>query len=345
MNVNLENIIARRCQRSYHWCVTGAAGFIGSHLVASLLENGQHVVALDNFSTGKQANLDAVRMQVGADAWSRFHLLQGDVRDPAVCRLAVKGVDHVLHQAALGSVPLSLEKPLDCHAANVTGCANMLEAARQEGVATFVYASSSAVYGDDPGLPKSETTTGALRSPYALSKSINEQYADLYARCYGLRTIGLRYFNVYGPRQDPNGAYAAVIPRWFHALAHGQAPRINGDGLTTRDFCHVSDVLRANILAATSEDPTFSGQVFNIASGTAVTLLELFALIREITAVSNPLAARIAPEYGESRPGDIRHSLADIRKSMDMLGFSPDVTLREGLAATAAWYLNSDRQP
>jgi len=327
---------SRLCDR---WLVTGAAGFIGSHLVCGLLERGQEVVAFDDFSTGTQANLDAVRRLVGPAAWSRLRLIEGDVREPADCRRAVAGAAYVLHQAALGSVPLSLDAPLTCNAVNVDGCVNMLEAARQEGVSTFVYASSSAVYGDDPRLPKSEAMTGTPLSPYALSKIINEQYAGVYARCYGLRVVGLRYFNVYGPRQDPNGAYAAVIPRWFGALARGEIPRINGDGLTSRDFCHVSDVVRANILAATSDNPALSGQTVNIAGAVAVTLLELFEIIRDLAAASHPQAARVVPVHDAPRLGDIRHSLADIGKAIEMLGFQPQVSLRQGLAATAAWYL------
>lgn len=323
----------------FRWCVTGGAGFIGSHLVATLLGAGHEVTALDNFFTGSHANLKAVRAQVGQAAWSRFRLVRGDVRDLAACRKAVAGARHVLHQAALGSVPLSLEEPLTCHDVNVTGLANMLEAARGEGVAALVYASSSAVYGDDPSLPKTEAQIGAPLSPYALSKRANEEYAEMYARVYGLRVVGLRYFNVYGPRQDPAGPYAAVIPRWFAALARGEAPRVHGDGLTTRDFCHVSDVVRANLLAATSHEPELPGTVCNVAGGAAVTLLELFRRIRDIVARRHPTAASIEPLHDAPRAGDIRHSLADISRAARLLGFVPSLSLEKGLAVTASCYL------
>jgi len=326
-------------ERPVRWCVTGGAGFIGSHLVAALLELGQEVVVLDNLSTGKITNLDAVRCLVGNAAFAKFRLLRGDITTPSDCLQAVAGATYVLHHAALGSVPLSLADPLGCNAANVTGCLNIFDAARQAGVSSVVYASSSAIYGDDPVLPKTESMAGAALSPYALSKTMNELYADVYARCYGLRTIGLRYFNVFGPRQDPAGAYAAVIPCWFDDLARGQAPRINGDGLTTRDFCYVSDVVRANILAATSDNPTLPGQVINIGGGTAVTLLELCDAIRGVAACTHPRAAHIVPVHDAPRPGDIRHSLADVSKAFDLLGFSPTVSLSQGLAAAANWYL------
>lgn len=339
--LTLPNSVRFRLEeRPVRWCVTGGAGFIGSHLVAGLLECGQEVVALDNLSTGKMANLEAVRGLVGEAAFARFRLIQGDIINPDDCLKAVSGATYVLHHAALGSVPLSLSNPLGCNAANVTGCLNIFEAARQTGVSSVVYASSSAIYGDDPVLPKTESMAGVALSPYALSKTINELYADVYARCYGLRTVGLRYFNVYGPRQDPAGAYAAVIPCWFDALARGEAPRINGDGLTTRDFCYVSDVVRANILAATSDNPALLGQVVNIGGGTAVTLLELCDAIRDVTARTHPRAAHIVPVHDAPRPGDIRHSLADISKASDLLGFSPTVTLPQGLAAAANWYLD-----
>ncbi|WP_300156633.1 SDR family oxidoreductase [Solidesulfovibrio sp.] len=339
MSALLDRLRHKLAQRPARWCVTGAAGFIGSHLAAALLALGQDVTVLDNLSTGRMANLDAVRALVGEAAYARLRLVRGDITDPGDCREAVSDAAYVLHHAALGSVPLSLEDPLGCNAANVTGCCNMLEAARTQGVAAFVYASSSAVYGEEPGLPKTEDMRGAPLSPYALSKTVNELYADVYARCYGLRVVGLRYFNVFGPRQDPNGAYAAVIPRWFDALARGEAPQINGDGLTTRDFCYVADVVRANLLAATSDDPALSGQVCNIGSGKAVTLLELFAAIRDTAATRHPGAARIEPVFGPPRAGDIRHSLSDISKAARHLGFTPQFSLRQGLEAAADWYL------
>jgi UDP-N-acetylglucosamine/UDP-N-acetylgalactosamine 4-epimerase len=323
------------------WLVTGAAGFIGSHLTQALVARDQEVVGLDNLSTGTLANLDDVRACVGEKAWRKFHLIQGDICDPATCRQAMVGVTRVLHQAALCSVPLSIEKPLACNASNVTGCLTVLEAAREAGIQSFVYASSSAVYGDDLALPITETMRGTPLSPYALSKTIDEQYADLYARCYGLQTVGLRYFNVYGPRQDPNGAYAAVIPRWFAALSHGVAPEIFGDGLATRDFCFVKDVARANILAAMQNGLSRVGHVANVGGGQAVSLLALLEILRETAVTARPELPGMPPRHMPPRAGDIRHSLADVTMANNLFGFSPTVSLREGLALSADWYLGT----
>lgn len=343
MVVELPSDMGRRLGAvSARWLVTGVAGFIGSHLAAALLSLGQTVVGLDNLSAGHTANLEAVRGEVGPEAWARFTFLRGDVRDVDTCRRAVAGVSVVLHQAALASVPASLDDPLRCHANNVTGCCNVFEAARQAGVARVVYASSCAVYGDDPTLPKAERLAVAPLSPYALGKVVNEAYADLYARCFGLVVVGLRYFNVYGPRQDPQGAYAAVIPRWMAALARGEAPVIFGDGGTTRDFCHVGDVVRANLLAALAEGPDLAGKVVNIGSGQGLSLLDLFAAIHRAVAAIRPGTAAVAPRHLPARQGDIRHSLADVSLARTLLGFVPTISLEHGLALTAPAYCPAD---
>lgn len=326
------------------WLVTGAGGFIGSHLVARLLDLGQSVVALDNFATGRLENVLAVRGKAGENA-RLLHLRVGDIRNPKDCRDAMQhqgvAVDFVLHQAAIGSVPRSIDFPLETHAANVTGFVNMLVAARDAGVAHFVYASSSAVYGDSPTLPKVEGSEGKLLSPYALSKWINEEYAANFATVYGFNSIGLRYFNVFGARQDPNGPYAAVIPRWIDALLHGQACVINGDGETSRDFCHVDNVVQANLLAATTTDPASLNQAYNIAVGDRTTLNQLHDMLRDGIAQSRPEIAHLRPEYAPFRAGDVRHSLADIGKARRLLGYAPHVTVESGIARTIADYLSS----
>ncbi|HET7366185.1 MAG TPA: SDR family oxidoreductase [Burkholderiales bacterium] len=309
------------------WLVTGAAGFIGSHLAERLLALGQTVVGLDNFATGKRENLPA-----------GIRFIEGDIRSFDACERACAGVDVVLHQAALGSVPRSLEDPIASSAANVAGFLNMLVAARDAGVERFVYASSSAVYGDHPILPKVEPITGRALSPYGLTKQVNELYADVFDACYGYKAIGLRYFNVYGPRQDPNGAYASVIPAWIGALLRGQVPYINGDGSAARDFCHVDNVVQANLLAATVEDPAALGQAYNIALGDQTTLLELYALIRDGVARRFPEARAVNAVHRESRRGDVQFSRADIGKAERLLGYHPAVRIREGLAQTIAWY-------
>lgn len=328
------------------WLVTGAAGFIGSHLVQELLAEGQQVVGLDNFATGHRANLDAVRDALGADAWGRFRFLEGDITDAHACRTALTGVDYVLHQAALGSVPRSIEDPWESHRANVDGFLTMLLAARDAGVRRFVYASSSSVYGDAPQQPKVEGDEGEPLSPYALTKSIDEQYAHLFARVYGMNTIGLRYFNVFGPRQDPNGPYAAVIPRWIAILLAGEECVINGDGETSRDFCYVQNVVQANLLAATAPDAGALDRVYNIAVGERTTLNELFVLIRDgLAALAPDLANRLPrePVYGPFRAGDVRHSLADIAAAERLLGYAPAYRTPAGIRATLEWHLHTLR--
>jgi UDP-N-acetylglucosamine 4-epimerase len=326
----------RRAPRT--WLVTGVAGFIGSNLLETLLRLEQRVVGLDNFATGKRPNLDQVRALVSPEQWSQFTFIEGDIVDVEVCRRACTGVDVVLHQAALGSVPRSLENPLATHAANVTGFLNMLVAARDAAVARFVYASSSAVYGDAPELPKTEARIGRPLSPYAASKWINEIYADTFARVYGLQTVGLRYFNVFGPRQDPEGPYAAVIPQWIAALLRRQPVFINGDGETSRDFCHVENVVQANLLAATTPNTAALNQVFNIALGRRTTLNELFALIQNGLRRRDPALPETQPVYRDFRPGDVRHSLADITKARRLLGYEPTCNVEEGLERALDWY-------
>jgi len=333
-----DTLQTRLIQTPQRWLVTGAAGFIGSHLLETLLKLGQQVVALDNFSTGKQDNLEQVHALVGEAAWRRVRFVEGDIRDLATCREVMAGVDRVLHQAALGSVPRSLEDPITSHQSNIDGFLNMLVAARDAGVKRFVYAASSSTYGDHPGLPKVEDAIGKPLSPYAVTKLVNELYADVFARCYGLPSLGLRYFNVFGPRQDPNGAYAAVIPAWFSALIKNEPVYINGDGETSRDFCFVQNVVEANLQAALAEQPEAVNQVYNVAYGERTTLNQLFELIREQVAHYLPERAAAAPEYRDFRAGDVRHSLASIDKARDLLGYAPQFSARDGLKSAADWY-------
>jgi UDP-N-acetylglucosamine 4-epimerase len=321
------------------WLVTGAAGFIGSGLVEKLLASGQSVVGLDNFATGKPANLTDVRRRVGESAWGGFSFREGDIRSLDACREACSGVDLVLHQAALGSVPRSLEDPIASHESNVNGTLNMLVAARDAGVGRFVFASSSSVYGDDPNLPKVEIRTGRPLSPYAVTKAAGERYVEVFGAAYGLPVASLRYFNVFGPRQDPDGPYAAVIPRWVSALVRGAPVQIFGDGETSRDFCYLANAVQANLLAATASDPAALGQAFNVAVGQRTTLNELFRKLRERLAGRVPGAENVEPEYREFRPGDVRHSLADTSRAEDLLGYRPTHSLDQGLDEAMDWYL------
>lgn len=321
------------------WLVTGGAGFIGSHIVERLLLQGQRVTVLDNLSTGHQRNLDSVIAACGAEARNRLHLVEGDLMDPDACRHACAGAHYVLHLAALGSVPLSMEQPLKNHETNVSGMVHLLEAARGAGVRRFVYSSSSAVYGDGPGLPKTETMAPAPLSPYAASKWIDEIYASIWQRCYGLETVGLRYFNVFGPRQDPAGAYAAVIPAWVDSMINGRPVVINGDGLNTRDFCYVGNVVEANLLAALGRHPDLPGAVCNIATGGRTTLLELFHTLRATLLEKRPGTSVPDPVHGPPRPGDIVHSQADISRATELLGYLPQTDLLEGLRRSMDFYL------
>ena len=325
-------------ERPRRWLVTGSAGFIGSHLVEALLRFGQHVVSLDNFATGYRRNLDEVRAAVGEDAWQRHRFVEGDVTDVAFCRQACDGVSIVLHQAALGSVPRSIADPLLTHASNATGFLNMLVAARDAGVARFVYAASSSTYGDHPGLPKVEDAIGRPLSPYAVTKYVDELYAQVFARCYGIAATGLRYFNVFGPRQDAEGAYAAVIPRWVAAMLAGTPIVIYGDGETTRDFCYVGNVVQANLLAATAPEATVSGQVYNVAVGGRISLNDLYSALRDLVAERHPGLAVAAPIHEDFRAGDVRHSQADISKAVDAFRYAPTHELRAGLREALPWY-------
>jgi len=320
------------------WLVTGVAGFIGSNLLEALLRLDQRVVGLDNFDTGKRANLEQVRALIPPAQWARFRFVEGDIADAATCQAACAGVDLVLHEAALGSVPRSIAEPLASHRANVTGFIQMLLAARDAKIKRFVYASSSAVYGDYPDLPKVEDKIGKPLSPYAATKAMNEVYAEVFARTYGVECIGLRYFNVFGPRQDPEGAYAAVIPKWIAALLRREPVRINGDGETSRDFCYVENVVQANLLAAASENPGAVNQVYNIAIGERTTLNELFQLLQSGLRKRDPAMPPQTPVYGDFRPGDVRHSHADISKAARLLGYAPTHRIREGLEAAFDWY-------
>lgn len=325
-------------ETSRRWLITGVAGFIGSNLLESLLEHEQCVVGLDNFSTGHRHNLEEVREAVSPQQWKNFQFLEGDIRDLNTCHEVCSDIDFVLHQAALGSVPRSVEDPITTNASNITGFLNMLVAARDCGVRRVVYAASSSTYGDHQALPKQEDHIGKPLSPYAVTKYVNEVYADVFGRTYGLDCVGLRYFNIFGKRQDPHGAYAAVIPQWFLGLLRKQDVWINGDGETSRDFCFIDNCVQANILAATSPRPDLSGQVFNVACGERTTLRELFAFIREEATRFAPYCATAEPRYREFRTGDVRHSLADISKAERLLGYAPAYRLREGLSLAAPWY-------
>ncbi len=321
------------------WLVTGVAGFIGSNLLETLLKLNQQVVGLDNFSTGFQHNLDEVKTNVTAQQWDAFRFVEGDIRDVETCHGACKDMDYVLHQAALGSVPRSIEDPLTTNANNINGFLNMLVAARDAKVRRFVYAASSSTYGDHPGLPKVEEKTGKPLSPYAVTKLVNELYAEVFARTYGFETIGLRYFNIFGKRQDPDGAYAAVIPKWFGGLLEKETVFINGDGETSRDFCFIDNCVQANILAATATDSEAANQVYNVAFGERTTLTSLYDLIREKVAARFPAVAEAQPVYRDFRAGDVRHSLADISKAQKMLGYNPEYSIRDGLNEASEWYL------
>lgn len=320
------------------WLVTGCAGFIGSHLIETLLNLGQTVVGLDSFATGHRHNLAAVQAAVGDTAWTRMRFIEGDIRNLADCQAACAGVQVVLHQAALGSVPRSLADPITTNAANVTGFLNMLVAARDAGVQRFVYAASSSTYGDHPGLPKVEDVIGKPLSPYAVTKYVNELYADVFGRSYGLESVGLRYFNVFGPRQDPNGAYAAVIPKWAAAILAGEPVHINGDGLTSRDFCFVANAVQANLLAGTVQDKAAVNQVYNVAVGDQTDLKQLHAMLLAALQLHRPGLADSLPLHRDFRAGDVRHSRADIAKAARLLGYAPSHDIRAGLVDAARWY-------
>lgn len=323
------------------WLVTGVAGFIGSNLLESLLKLDQRVVGLDNFATGHQRNLDEVQNLVTPAQWANFKFIQGDIRQLADCQQACGGVDHVLHQAALGSVPRSLADPITTNDTNISGFLNMLVAARDAKVQSFTYAASSSTYGDHPALPKVEEKIGNPLSPYAVTKYVNELYASVFARSYGFKTIGLRYFNVFGPRQDPNGAYAAVIPKWTDAMLKGETVFINGDGETSRDFCFVANAVQANLLAACAPEKACD-QVYNVAVGDRTTLNQLFAALRDALKAEgvNPAAQ---PSYRDFRSGDVRHSQADIDKAQRLLGYVPTHRIQSGIGVAMPWYVANHR--
>ncbi|MDR0338905.1 MAG: SDR family oxidoreductase [Desulfovibrio sp.] len=333
-----SDLLGRLAAQPRSWLVTGAAGFIGSNLVETLLKAGQRVTGLDNFSTGYRRNLDMALEGAGAEHAANFTFIEGDIRRLEDCRQACGGAEYVLHQAALGSVPRSLEDPILTNANNIDGFLNMLVAARDEGTRGFVYAASSSTYGDEPRLPKREDVIGKPLSPYAVTKYVNELYADVFARAYGTRGIGLRYFNIFGQRQDPNGAYAAVIPQWFAGITLGDTVHINGDGETSRDFCYIDNCVQANLLAACSEKDDAWNRVYNVACGQRTTLNELFELIRGEAARHTPKAADARAEKRDFRAGDVRHSLADISRAQDLLGYAPEYDIRAGLREAGHWY-------
>lgn len=342
-----EERLAQLQQQPRTWLITGVAGFIGSNLLETLLLLGQRVVGLDNFATGHQRNLDEVKALVSPAQWAGFHFIEGDIRTLDDCRKAMAfpgdgaqiPVDYVLHQAALGSVPRSLNDPLTTNAANIDGFLNMLVAARDAGVKSFTYAASSSTYGDHPGLPKVEDVIGKPLSPYAVTKYVNELYADVFARCYGFKAIGLRYFNVFGKRQDPEGAYAAVIPKWTAAMIQGDEVFINGDGETSRDFCFIENTVQANLLAATTTDDAARGQVYNVAVSGRTTLNTLFEGLRT-TLAENGMRYTQSPVYRDFRAGDVRHSQADIGKIQRLLGYLPGYDIEGGIAKAMPWYIS-----
>ncbi|MEL7594491.1 NAD-dependent epimerase/dehydratase family protein [Aeromonas veronii] len=318
------------------WLVTGVAGFIGSNLLEKLLKMNQTVIGLDNFSTGHKYNLDEVRSLVSTEQWTRFHFIKGDIRDYSTCQQAVKNVDYVLHQAALGSVPRSIADPITTNATNITGFLNMLHASKEAQVQSFTYAASSSTYGDHPALPKVEENIGNPLSPYAVTKYVNELYAGVYARTYDFKTIGLRYFNVFGMRQDPKGAYAAVIPKWTAAMIKGEDVFINGDGETSRDFCYIDNVVQINILAATATDNA-KNKVYNVAVGDRTTLSELYRTIKKAL-LENGVKIDKEPIYSDFRAGDVRHSQADITKAIEYLGYEYSHRIVEGISKAMPWY-------
>lgn len=325
------------------WLVTGVAGFIGSNLLETLLKLDQSVVGLDDFSTGHQSNLNEVQQQVSPAQWARFKLVTGDIRVLDDCQLACQGVDYVLHQAALGSVPRSLNDPITTNSTNIDGFLNMLVAARDAKVSSFTYAASSSTYGDHPGLPKVEDVIGKPLSPYAVTKYVNELYADVFFKCYGLNTIGLRYFNVFGKRQDPDGAYAAVIPKWIAGMFNNEDVYINGDGETSRDFCFIENTVQANLLAATTTEAAARNQVYNVAVSGRTDLNKLYAALQNELKL-NGIAYDKAPVYREFRAGDVRHSQADISKIQSLLGYAPEFNIEQGIAKAMPWYVNALKQ-
>ena len=325
-------------QQPKTWLITGVAGFIGSNLLEKLLLLGQRVVGLDNFSTGFQHNLDEVQATVSAEQWQNFKFIQGDICNLEDCQAACAGVDYVLHQAALGSVPRSIENPIATNASNISGFVNMLVAAKEAQVKNFVYAASSSTYGDHPALPKQEDIIGNPLSPYAVTKYVNELYASVFQRCYGFNSIGLRYFNIFGKRQTPDGAYAAVIPKWTAAMIQCDTVYINGDGSTSRDFNYIANAVQANLLAATTENTAALNQIYNVAVGGRTDLNQLFNMLTE-TLAKNAVHYTQAAVYRDFRPGDVRHSQADISKIQTLLGYQPQFNIAQGIEQAMPWYV------
>ena len=325
------------------WLITGVAGFIGSNLLETLLKLDQTVVGLDSFVTGHQHNLDEVKNEVNKVQWQRFTLIKGDIRNLDDCKKAVKNTDYVLHQAALGSVPRSIEDPITTNESNLTGFLNMLVAARDANVSSFTYAASSSTYGDHPALPKVEENIGKPLSPYAVTKVVNELYADVFAKTYGFKCIGLRYFNIFGKRQDPNGAYAAVVPKWVSAFLDNETIYINGDGETSRDFCYIENTIQANILSATATEDA-KNEVYNVAVGGRTTLNDLYKAIRTGLSSNQAELAKVEPTYRDFRAGDVRHSQADINKAKTKLGYEPSHTISQGLKEALDWYISNHQK-
>lgn len=321
------------------WLVTGVAGFIGSNLLETLLKLNQNVVGLDSYVTGHKRNLELVRNVVGPDQWRNFRMIEGDIRNLDVCNEACANVNYVLHQAALGSVPRSIENPILTNQSNIDGFLNMLVASRDAGVKRFVYAASSSTYGDHPALPKVEANIGNPLSPYAVTKYVNELYCNVFARCYGFKTVGLRYFNIFGKRQDPEGAYAAVIPKWVASMIKNEPVYINGDGETSRDFCYIDNTVQANLLAATTDNQDAVDQVYNVAVSDRTTLNKLFEMIHTLLLPKFPHLDCFQPTYRDFRAGDVRHSLADVSKAEQLLGYKPTHHIGEGLAEAMTWYV------
>ncbi|MDY7219420.1 NAD-dependent epimerase/dehydratase family protein [Denitrificimonas sp. JX-1] len=338
MTTPYQQRLTQLLQQPKTWLITGVAGFIGSNLLETLLKLNQKVIGLDNFATGHQYNLDEVQTLVSAEQWANFSFMEGDIRNLDDCHKACAGVDYVLHQAALGSVPRSIADPITTNSANITGFLNMLVAARDAKVQSFTYAASSSTYGDHPALPKVEDNIGKPLSPYAVTKYVNELYADVFAKTYGFNCIGLRYFNVFGKRQDPNGAYAAVIPKWTAAMIQGEPVFINGDGETSRDFCYIENTVQANLLAATTKNPDAKNQVYNVAVGDRTTLNQLFEAIQSALK-DNGINYTQTPTYREFREGDVRHSQADVSKAKTLLGYEPSHRISEGIAEAMPWYV------
>lgn len=338
MTSRYENVKETLKNAPKSWLITGVAGFIGSNLLETLLKLEQTVVGLDNFATGHQHNLDEVQHAVSDEQWQRFTMITGDIRNLEDCQQATKGVDYVLHQAALGSVPRSIEDPITTNQANLTGFLNMLVAARDAKVESFTYAASSSTYGDHPALPKVEENIGKPLSPYAVTKVVNELYADVFAKTYGFKAIGLRYFNIFGKRQDPNGAYAAVVPKWISALMNDETVFINGDGETSRDFCYIENTMQANILSATASEEA-KNEVYNVAVGGRTTLNDLFLAIKEGLTQVKPELKDVEATYRDFRAGDVRHSQADVSKAEKLLGYQASHTISEGLEEALDWYV------